>query len=68
MIGAEAWVEEGALTIDHKELEDAIWITKDDVRASQAGEHPLRLVPPPFAIAHNLIMDWLGEDTAAARD
>jgi len=61
MIGAEAWVEEGDLTIDAKEIEDAIWITKDDVRASIKGEHKYRLAPPPFAIASDLISAWLKE-------
>ena len=61
MIGAVAWVEEGELNIDSVELEDAIWITKDDVRASIDGEHEYRLLPPPFAIAHDLIQAWLAE-------
>lgn len=61
MIGAEAWVEEGDITLQEAELEDAIWITKEDVRQSAASDHPYRLMPPPFAIAHNLIMNWLNE-------
>ncbi|NVJ69392.1 MAG: NAD(+) diphosphatase [Alphaproteobacteria bacterium] len=61
MIGCEAWVEEGDIQLQPSELEEAIWITKDDVRASQRGEHPYRLVPPSFAIAHNLVLDWLAE-------
>lgn len=61
MIGVDAWVEEGPLTIDEGELEDAIWITKDDVLASINGQHDYRLLPPPFAIAHNLVKTWLEE-------
>jgi len=61
MIGTEAWVEEGELTIDDVELEDAIWITKDEVRASMRDEHKYRLMPPPFAIAHNLVKAWMEE-------
>ena len=61
MVGAEAWVEEGDLKIDPVEIDDAIWITKDDVRASDRGEHEYKLVPPPFAIASNLIKSWLEE-------
>jgi len=61
MIGCEAWVEDGDITLQEAELEEAIWITKDDVHASKRGEHPYRLVPPPFAIAHNLVMDWIGD-------
>ncbi len=59
MIGCEAWVEEGEITLQEAELEEAIWITKDDVEASERGDHPYRLVPPPFAIAHNLVMHWV---------
>jgi len=61
MIGAEAWVDEGELLIDHTEIEDAIWISKEDVRMSERGEHQYRLVPPRFAIASNLIEAWLAE-------
>jgi len=61
MVGAEAWVEEGDLKIDPVEIDDAIWITKNDVHASERGEHKYRLVPPPFAIASNLIKAWLAE-------
>jgi len=61
MIGAEAWVEEGELEIDESEIEDAVWISKDDVNASIKGDHPYRLLPPPFAIAHNLVKAWLEE-------
>ncbi len=61
MIGVDAWVEEGELNIDSSEIEDAIWITKEDVKASIREETSLRLLPPPFAIAHNLIKAWLEE-------
>ncbi|NVJ97703.1 MAG: NAD(+) diphosphatase [Alphaproteobacteria bacterium] len=61
MIGAEAWVEEGDITLQEAELDDAIWITKEDVLASMKGDHPFRLVPPPFAVAHNLIMNWIAQ-------
>ncbi len=61
MMGVEAWVEDGEISLQEAEIAEAIWITKDDVRASQNGEHPYRLVPPPFAIAHNLVMNWLAE-------
>ncbi len=61
MIGVHAWVEDGELTIDKTELEDAIWITKDDVLASMRDEHEYRLVPPPFAIAHDIVKAWIEE-------
>ena len=64
MIGAEAWVEDGELTLDPTEIEDAIWISRQDVHASMAPDSKYRLVPPTYAIAHNLIRAWLDEKTA----
>lgn len=61
MIGAEAWVEDGEISLQETEIAEALWITKDDVRASMKGESPYRLVPPSFAVAHNLIRNWLEE-------
>jgi len=61
MIGATAWVDDTKLTLDTTEVAEAIWITKDDVRASIEGIHPYRLLPPSFAIAHNLIKTWIEE-------
>ncbi|SDD78838.1 NAD(+) diphosphatase [Kordiimonas lacus] len=61
MIGVEAWVEDGEITLQEAEIAEALWITKDDVRASMKGESPYRLVPPPFAIAHNLVKNWMDE-------
>lgn len=61
MIGVEAWVEPGELNIDASEIADAIWITRDDLRRSIRGEHPLRLLPPSYAIAHTLMRHWLEE-------
>jgi len=59
MIGAIAWVEDNTLTIDPVELEDAIWVSKQDVLNSMKEDSPQRLVPPPYAIAHNLVRYWL---------
>lgn len=61
MIGAFADVDSTDLTIDGNEIADAIWISKKDVLASIRGEHEYRLLPPPYAIAHNLIKAWLAE-------
>lgn len=62
MIGCIAEVDSATLTLDLTELEDAIWVDRDGVRAALAGakEAPF-LAPPPFAIAHSLLVAWLGE-------
>jgi len=67
MIGCIAEARSETITVDRTELEDARWFTRDEiVRAlgRPMGEGPLSL-PPPFAIAHQLIKAWLAEDGAA---
>jgi NAD+ diphosphatase len=59
MIGCVAKVEGRDIIIDHNELETAMWVSKSDVRAALRGEDgALFKTPPPFAIAHNLLMHW----------
>ncbi len=62
MMACIASVEDDALTIDYTELEDAIWVTRDEVVASMNGDPDARfLPPPPYAIAHTLFQRWLAE-------
>jgi NAD+ diphosphatase len=46
------------ITLDTDELEEARWVTKDDVRAALAGTGDW-LAPPPLAIAHTLLKAWV---------
>jgi NAD+ diphosphatase len=47
------------LVIDHTELEDALWASKEEVRAALNGDEGRRFnAPPPFAIAHTLMRHW----------
>ncbi|MFC3050408.1 NAD(+) diphosphatase [Kordiimonas pumila] len=62
MIGAEAWVDCDDITVDKTELEDAIWVSKQDVINSMQEGSSVRLMPPPFAIAYNLISNWVERD------
>ncbi len=60
MIGCIAAVDSAALTLDTDELEDAMWVSRDEVRAALAGEAGAPfLTPPPYAIAHSLLAAWL---------
>jgi NAD+ diphosphatase len=64
MIGcfAEALSEE--LTVDHSELEDARWFSRDEVADMLLNRHPQGLqVPPPVAIAHHILRAFV-EETA----
>jgi NAD+ diphosphatase len=58
MIGCVAEALDEAITLDPKELSDAIWATRDEVRAALTGEPGRFLAPPPFAIAHTLLKTW----------
>jgi NAD+ diphosphatase len=60
MMACIAPVESDAITLDTTELEDAKWVSRDDVAASMAGDpDALFIAPPPFAIAHTLFRRWL---------
>jgi NAD+ diphosphatase len=59
MIACVADAQGDALTLDTNELEDAMWVTRDEVRAALADAPDKRFsAPPPFAIAHTLLRRW----------
>jgi NAD+ diphosphatase len=56
MIGCFGQALSRGIVVDRTELEDARWISRDEVRAMFEGRHPGGLVPPaPIAIAHHLL-------------
>lgn len=62
MIGAVAMVEDDRLTVDMNELEDAKWVTRDEVAAAMAGDpQAVFTPPPPYALANTLFARWLAE-------
>jgi len=60
MIGCIGEAESEEITVDLAELEDARWFTRDALRAALEGRREDLVVPPPFAIAHQLIRAWVG--------
>ncbi|MFM9827847.1 MAG: NAD(+) diphosphatase [Sphingomonas sp.] len=59
MMACIADAGDDTLTLDANELEDAIWVSRDDVRAVLAGAATTPfLAPPPYAIAHTLLTAW----------
>lgn len=59
---AEAVSQE--IVIEDEELEDCRWFDLDEVQQMLAGTHPDGLmVPPPMAIAHQIIKGWAGTRT-----
>jgi NAD+ diphosphatase len=59
MLGCYAQALSRDFTIDRNEIEDARWLTKEEVRTRLAGgiEDEMKL-PVTIAIAHFLIRDW----------
>lgn len=59
MIGCMARVDDPALTLDLTELEAAMWVSRDEVRAALAGQADAPfMAPPPLAIARYLLENW----------
>jgi NAD+ diphosphatase len=62
MIGCHSYADNAELTIDHTELEEADWFSREEVAAAMAGDESGRLLTPPSqAIAHHLLKWWLAK-------
>jgi NAD+ diphosphatase len=61
MMGCVAEAETDAITIDPAEIEDARWITREDMVEIMAGQHPEVRPARRGAIAHALIEGWLAD-------
>lgn len=60
MIACVADAKDDAITLDTDELEDAMWVTKEEARAALDNAEGRRFnAPPPFAIAHSLLKHWV---------
>lgn len=50
------------ITIDPKELQDAMWVSRADVKRALAGDPDAPFIAPPhYAIAHTLLSFWAEE-------
>lgn len=62
MMACIAEAEGDALVLDITEIEDAMWVTKEEARAALEGTPDRRFnAPPPFAIAHSLLKYWVSQ-------
>jgi NAD+ diphosphatase len=60
MMACIAPVENDALTLDATEIEDAFWVTREEVAAAMAEEPDACFIAPPrIAIANTLFRHWL---------
>ena len=64
MMGCHAEALNTKVIVDRSELEDARWFTRDEALAMLLRRHPDGLTtPPPVAIAHHIIRNWVERDT-----
>ncbi|UWQ28088.1 NAD(+) diphosphatase [Leisingera sp. M523] len=49
------------ITIDPAEIEDALWVSRQDMMTVFAGEHPVLKPSRQGAIAHFLLKNWLAD-------
>lgn len=59
MFGCHADALDDVIKIDPAELEDAIWVTREDMVTVMSGAHPRIKPARKGAIAHFLIQNWL---------
>jgi NAD+ diphosphatase len=60
MIGCIAPVASDEIRLDTQELQDAIWLEREEVRSVLRGDPGGRVMtPPPLAIAHSLLQAWV---------
>jgi NAD+ diphosphatase len=65
MIGCHAEALNDDITMDRNELVDARWFTKAECAAMLMRQHPEKLTtPPPVAIAHHIIREWVESEHA----
>jgi NAD+ diphosphatase len=59
MLACIAEVQSDTLAIATAEIEDAIWVGKEEAKAALSGDATARFqAPPAFAVAHSLLRYW----------
>lgn len=61
MIGCRGEASAEAITIDPAELEEALWISREEMMAVMAGDHPRIKASRRGSIAQFLISNWLAD-------
>ncbi|WP_415401480.1 NAD(+) diphosphatase [Tateyamaria sp. SN3-11] len=61
MFGCHGQATSSDITIDPVEIEDAMWVTREEMMAIFAGDHPTILPARKGAIAHFLLENWLAD-------
>ncbi|SFL50454.1 NAD(+) diphosphatase [Shimia aestuarii] len=61
MFGCRGAALNDDITLDENELEDAIWVSREEIMASFAGLHPVLKPARKGAIAHFILRNWLAD-------
>ena len=61
MLGCAGEALDDRITIDPVEIEDAIWVSREDIMQALAGQHPELLPARKGAIARFLLENWLAD-------
>lgn len=61
MFGCAGEALDTALTIDPNEIEDALWVSREDMALAFTGDHPTILPARNGSIAHFLLHAWLSD-------
>ena len=61
MIGCRGEATSDAIALDPAELEDALWVTREDMVTVMDGRHAVIRPTRRGAIAHALILEWLAD-------
>lgn len=61
MFGCRGYAENRDITLDPAEIEEAVWVTREEMLATFAGETEDRKPARKGAIAHFLIQAWLAD-------
>ncbi|KAJ04497.1 NAD(+) diphosphatase [Sulfitobacter mediterraneus] len=61
MFGCQGEALDDKITIDPVEIEDALWVSREDMMDVFAGNHPKLLPARKGAIAHFLLENWLAD-------
>lgn len=61
MLGCRGLAQSEAITVDPVELEDAVWISREEMVSVMAGQHPTMKASRKGSIAHHLLSEWLAD-------
>ncbi len=61
MFGCQGIATSQEIKIDPVEIEDAMWVSREDMMEIFAGNHPTILPARKGAIAHFLLENWLAD-------